>query len=94
MKFRPPLNHRLPLLPIPIFFKSICISKVDLLVTQFPHKAYSFADELTLAGMPISTQKLNICVFKGLKPEFHYLVTTLATFSSPISFQKFTQSPP
>lgn len=66
----------------------------DLLVTQFPHKAYSFADELTPAGMPISTQKFNICVFKGLKPDFHYLVTTLATFSSPISFQKFTQSPP
>lgn len=49
----------------------------DLLVTQCPHKAYSFADELTPADKPISTQKFNICVFKGLKPDFHYLVTNL-----------------
>ncbi|GAV88767.1 UBN2 domain-containing protein/UBN2_3 domain-containing protein, partial [Cephalotus follicularis] len=60
----------------------------DESVTTFLQHLKSHADELSTAGRPVSQADFNIYIFKGLKPEFKDLVTTLFARSEPVTYSE------
>ncbi|KAK2980515.1 hypothetical protein RJ640_022517 [Escallonia rubra] len=62
--------------------------KDDTVSAYLQRAAKIISDELSAAGRPLSPEDFNIYVFRGLKPEFKDLVTTLSARSEPVTFSE------
>ncbi|GMQ04958.1 hypothetical protein CsSME_00050184 [Camellia sinensis var. sinensis] len=58
----------------------------DASVSSYLHHAKVVFDELIVASHPLALVDFNIYVFKGLRPEFKDLVTTIAAQLDPVLF--------
>jgi hypothetical protein len=58
----------------------------DESVTQFMQKAKALFNELAADGQPVSLEDFNLYMFRGLRGEFKYLVTSLITKVEPLSY--------
>ncbi|KAK2986043.1 hypothetical protein RJ640_000293 [Escallonia rubra] len=64
------------------------LNQKDDTVSAYLQWAKIISDELSTAGRPLSPEDFNIYVFRGLKPEFKDLVTTLSARSEPVTFSE------
>ncbi|KAK2972015.1 hypothetical protein RJ640_005035 [Escallonia rubra] len=64
------------------------LDQKDESVSVYLQRAKTISDELFAAGRPISIEDFNVYVFRGLKPDFKDLVTTLSVRTEPISFSE------
>ena len=55
-------------------------------MTQFMQKAKALFNELAADGQPVSLEDFNLYMFRGLRGEFKYLVTSLITKVEPLSY--------
>ncbi|XP_043687872.1 uncharacterized protein LOC122639102 [Telopea speciosissima] len=60
--------------------------KSDETVSVFLQRAKSVADELVAAGHPLRPGAFNLHVYRGLKPEFKSMVSSLLTRTDPIEY--------
>ncbi|KAK2985196.1 hypothetical protein RJ640_010485 [Escallonia rubra] len=60
----------------------------DETVSAYLQSAKIISDELFAVGRPFSPEDFNIYVFRGLKPEFKDLVTTLSARFEPVTFSE------
>jgi len=64
------------------------LKQADLSATQYLQKAKLLSDELAAAGRPLCLSDFNIYIFKGLRPEFKDIITTLSAMPEPVTYSE------
>ncbi|KAK2978061.1 hypothetical protein RJ640_015699 [Escallonia rubra] len=64
------------------------LAQKDDSVSTYLQRAKIISDELSATGRPLSLEDFNIYFFRGLKPEFKDLVTTLNARPEPVTFSE------
>ncbi|XP_019184152.1 PREDICTED: uncharacterized protein LOC109179036 [Ipomoea nil] len=57
----------------------------DLSPADYIGKAQLIVEALSLAGRPLSLDEQNLCLFRGLRPEFRSMVSSLTASGKPVS---------
>ncbi|XP_019158445.1 PREDICTED: uncharacterized protein LOC109155168 [Ipomoea nil] len=60
----------------------------DISAVEYIGKAMVLAEELALAGRPMTLEKQNLYVLQGLRPEFRGLTSSLIVHGQPITLQE------